>query len=106
MTLAASAGHPELRAVITGMPVAGFSGTLTKGQSVFGDPAAAARGLLRAKTGNLDTVVSLAGLVNDRDGSVLAFAFMADRLASVQDLRSAASTMDKLAAALAGCGCR
>jgi hypothetical protein len=31
---------------------------------------------------------------------------MADRLASVQDLRSAASTMDKLAAALAGCGCR
>jgi D-alanyl-D-alanine carboxypeptidase/D-alanyl-D-alanine-endopeptidase (penicillin-binding protein 4) len=106
VTLAASAGHPELRAVITGMPVAGFSGTLTKGQSVFGDPATAARGLLRAKTGNLDTVVSLAGLVNDRDGSVLAFAFMADRLASVQDLRSAAGTMDKLAAALAGCGCR
>jgi serine-type D-Ala-D-Ala carboxypeptidase/endopeptidase (penicillin-binding protein 4) len=106
VTLAASAGHPDLRAVITGMPVAGFSGTLTKGQSVFGDPAAAARGLLRAKTGNLDTVVSLAGLVNDRDGSLLAFAFMADRLASVQDLRPAASTMDKLAAALAGCGCR
>lgn len=106
VSLAASAGHPELRAVITGMPVAGFSGTLTRGQSVFGDPAAAARGLLRAKTGNLDTVVSLAGLVDDRDGSVLAFAFMADRLSSVQDLRPAASTVDKLAAALASCGCR
>ena len=106
VSLAASAGHPELRAVITGMPVAGFSGTLTRGQSVFGDPAAAARGLLRAKTGNLDTVVSLAGLVDDRDGSVLAFAFMADRLPSVQDLRPAASTVDKLAAALASCGCR
>jgi D-alanyl-D-alanine carboxypeptidase/D-alanyl-D-alanine-endopeptidase (penicillin-binding protein 4) len=106
LSLAASAGHPELRAVITGMPVAGFSGTLTRGQSVFGDPAAAARGLLRAKTGNLDTVVSLAGLVDDRDGSVLAFAFMADRLPSVQDLRPAASTVDKLAAALASCGCR
>jgi serine-type D-Ala-D-Ala carboxypeptidase/endopeptidase (penicillin-binding protein 4) len=106
VTLAASARHPELRAVITGMPVAGFSGTLTKGQSVFGDPAAAARGLLRAKTGNLDTVVSLAGLVDDRDGSVLAFALMADRLPSAQDLQPAARTMDKLAAALAGCGCR
>ena len=106
VSLAASADHPELRAVVTGLPVAGFSGTLTKGQSVFGDPAAAARGLLRAKTGNLDTVVSLAGLVGDRDGSVLAFAFMADRLGSARDLRPAASTMDKLAAALAGCGCR
>jgi serine-type D-Ala-D-Ala carboxypeptidase/endopeptidase (penicillin-binding protein 4) len=106
VSLAASAHHPELRAVITGMPVAGFSGTLTRGQSVFGDPAAAARGLLRAKTGNLDTVVSLAGLVDDRDGSVLGFAFMADRLPSVQDLRPAAGTVDKLAAALASCGCR
>jgi D-alanyl-D-alanine carboxypeptidase len=105
VSLAASAGHPGLRAVITGLPVAGFSGTLTKGQSVFGDPAAA-RGLLWAKTGNLNTVVSLAGLVDDRDGSVLAFAFMADRLPSVRDLRPAASTVDKLAAALAGCGCR
>jgi D-alanyl-D-alanine carboxypeptidase/D-alanyl-D-alanine-endopeptidase (penicillin-binding protein 4) len=106
VSLAASAGHPELRAAITGMPVAGFSGTLTKGQSVFGDPAAGARGLLRAKTGNLDTVVSLAGLVDDRDGTVLAFAFMADRLPSALDLQPAAAVMDKLAAALAGCGCR
>jgi serine-type D-Ala-D-Ala carboxypeptidase/endopeptidase (penicillin-binding protein 4) len=106
VSLAASAGHPELRAVVTGLPVAGFSGTLTRGQSVFGDPAAASRGLLRAKTGNLDTVVSLAGLVDDRDGSVLAFAFMADRLPSAADLRPAAATVDKLAAALAGCGCR
>ena len=88
------------------MPVAGFSGTLTRGQSVFGDPAAASRGLLRAKTGNLDTVVSLAGLVDNRDGSVLAFAFMADRLPSAADLRPAAGTVDKLAAALARCGCR
>jgi serine-type D-Ala-D-Ala carboxypeptidase/endopeptidase (penicillin-binding protein 4) len=106
VSLAASARHPALRAVITGMPVAGFSGTLTTGQSVFGDPATAARGLLRAKTGNLDTVVSLAGLVDDRDGSVLAFAFMADRLPSARDLRPAAGTVDSLAAALAGCGCR
>jgi serine-type D-Ala-D-Ala carboxypeptidase/endopeptidase (penicillin-binding protein 4) len=105
VSVAASADHPGLRAVITGLPVAGFSGTLTKGQSVFGEPTAA-RGLLWAKTGNLDTVVSLAGLVNDRDGSVLAFAIMADRLPSVRDLQPAAGTVDKLAAALTGCGCR
>jgi D-alanyl-D-alanine carboxypeptidase/D-alanyl-D-alanine-endopeptidase (penicillin-binding protein 4) len=105
VSLAASAGHPGLRAAVTGLPVAGFSGTLTRGQSVFGDPAGA-HGLLWAKTGNLNTVVSLAGLVDDRDGSVLAFAFMADRLPSVQDLRPAAGTVDNLATALAGCGCR
>ena len=105
VSLAASPGHPELRSVITGLPVAGFSGTLTKGRSVFGNPAGS-RGVLWAKTGNLNTVVSLAGLVDDRNGSVLAFAFMADRLPSARDLRPAASTVDKLAAALAGCGCR
>jgi serine-type D-Ala-D-Ala carboxypeptidase/endopeptidase (penicillin-binding protein 4) len=104
--LAASPRHPELRAVITGLPVAGFSGTLSAGQSVFGNPGAAARGMVRAKTGNLDTVVSLAGLADDHDGTMLAFAFMADRVPSAGDLTRAARTVDKLAQALAGCGCR
>jgi len=100
-----AAGHPGLRAAITGLPVAGFSGTLTVGGSVFGDLAAVARGVIRAKTGNLDTVVSLAGLVDDRAGTVLAFAFMADRVPSVKVLPQAAGLIGKLAAALAGCGC-
>jgi D-alanyl-D-alanine carboxypeptidase/D-alanyl-D-alanine-endopeptidase (penicillin-binding protein 4) len=104
--LAASPRHPDLRAVITGLPVAGFSGTLSTGQSVFGDPGAAARGVVRAKTGNLSTVASLAGLADDHAGTVLAFAFMADRVPSAGDLLRAAGTIDKLAEALAGCGCR
>jgi D-alanyl-D-alanine carboxypeptidase/D-alanyl-D-alanine-endopeptidase (penicillin-binding protein 4) len=106
VALAASPKHPSLRAVITGLPVAGFSGTLSTGQSVFGDPGAAARGVVRAKTGNLSTVASLAGLADDRDGTVLAFAFMADRIPSAGDLTRAAGTIDKLADALTGCGCR
>ena len=100
-----SASHPGLRAAVTGMPVAGFSGTLAAGGSVFGGVAAVARGLVRAKTGNLDTVVSLAGLAYDRDGTVLAFAFMADRIPSVRQLSQAAGVIDKLASALVGCGC-
>jgi D-alanyl-D-alanine carboxypeptidase/D-alanyl-D-alanine-endopeptidase (penicillin-binding protein 4) len=103
--IAASARHPALRADITGMPVAGFSGTLAPGQSVLAALAPATRGVLRAKTGNLDTVVSLAGLVYDRNGTVLAFAFMADRLRSARVLQQAAAAMDQLADALAGCGC-
>jgi D-alanyl-D-alanine carboxypeptidase/D-alanyl-D-alanine-endopeptidase (penicillin-binding protein 4) len=104
VSLAASAAHPGLRAVIAGLPVAGFSGTLSSGQSVFGNIAADARGMVRAKTGNLDTVVSLAGLVDDRSGAVLAFAFMADKIPD-GDLLQAAAVIDQLAENLAGCGC-
>ena len=103
--IAASARHPTLRAAITGMPVAGFSGTLAPGQSVLAGLAPLTRGVVRAKTGNLDTVVSLAGLVYDREGTVLAFAFMADRLRSVRYLQQAGGVVDQLADALAGCGC-
>jgi D-alanyl-D-alanine carboxypeptidase/D-alanyl-D-alanine-endopeptidase (penicillin-binding protein 4) len=103
--LAAAKAHPELRAAITGLPVAGFSGTLSAGQSVFGSLDAAARGIVRAKTGNLNTVVSLAGLVDDQNGTILAFAFMADKVPSTQDLLPAAAQIGKLAGALATCGC-
>ncbi|HEV2450393.1 MAG TPA: D-alanyl-D-alanine carboxypeptidase/D-alanyl-D-alanine-endopeptidase [Streptosporangiaceae bacterium] len=103
--LAASAGHPALRAAFTGLPVAGFSGTLAGGESVFSRAAAAARGVVRAKTGNLDTVVTLAGLAYDQDGGVLAFAFMADAVPP-NDLLQAAGAIDRMAATLTGCGCR
>jgi D-alanyl-D-alanine carboxypeptidase/D-alanyl-D-alanine-endopeptidase (penicillin-binding protein 4) len=105
VSLAAATAHPDLRGAITGLPVAGFSGTLSTGQSVFGDLDETARGMVRAKTGNLDTVVSLAGLVDDRDGTVLTFAFMADKVPAARDLLPAAAQIDKLADALAGCGC-
>ena len=94
-----------LRAAITGMPVAGFSGTLAPGQSVFGNFGPAALGTVQAKTGNLTRVVSLAGIVSDASGRLLAFAFMADRLPGGQ-LVHAAGVIDAMATALAGCGCR
>ena len=71
-----AADHPRLRAVITGLPVAGFSGTLAPGERVRRARAGPALGVVRAKTGNLSTVATLAGLVYDASGRVLAFAFM------------------------------
>lgn len=103
--LAASARRPALRPVLAGIPVAGFSGTLAAGQSVFGGFGAAARGDVRAKTGNLTTVASLTGLVDDSDGQVLAFSFMADQIPAGR-LKAAAGDIDAMATALAGCGCR
>jgi D-alanyl-D-alanine carboxypeptidase/D-alanyl-D-alanine-endopeptidase (penicillin-binding protein 4) len=103
--LAAASGQPALRPVITGLPVAGFSGTLRPGGSVFPDLGQAGRGVVRAKTGNLLTVVSLAGLAQARDGQLLAFAFMADQLPT-GGLDAGAADLTTLATDLAACGCR
>ena len=104
--LAAVGQQDALRAAITGMPVAGFSGTLAPGQSVFGGFGPPALGMVRAKTGNLGKVASLSGIATDASGHVLAFAFMADKIAKGSQLASAAGTIDAMATALARCGCR
>ncbi|MEV5430685.1 D-alanyl-D-alanine carboxypeptidase/D-alanyl-D-alanine-endopeptidase [Streptomyces sp. NPDC052701] len=93
----ADPAHPELRPVLTGLPVAGFTGTLA---SRYADGAA---GVVRAKTGTLTGVNALAGTVVDRHGRLLAFAFLAT---GTQDATTAQSALDKAATALADCGCR
>ncbi|GAA2537996.1 MULTISPECIES: D-alanyl-D-alanine carboxypeptidase/D-alanyl-D-alanine endopeptidase [Streptomyces] len=89
--------RPELRPVLTGLPVAGFTGTLA------GRYADGAAGVVRAKTGTLTGVNSLAGTVVDRDGRLLAFAFLAN---GTTDPVAAQSALDRAATALAACGCR
>lgn len=96
---------PNLRAAVTGLPVAGFAGTLSVGESVFGGIGGAARGVVRAKTGNLTTVASLAGLAYDRSGELLLFAIMAPQVPSANQLKPAADAIDAAAAGLADCGC-
>jgi serine-type D-Ala-D-Ala carboxypeptidase/endopeptidase (penicillin-binding protein 4) len=99
-------GRPQYRTLLAGLPVAGFSGTLSAGESVFSGIGGAALGSVRAKTGNLGTVTSLAGLVYDRSGGVLVFAVMADQIPSAALLDAAANDIDAAASALAACGCR
>jgi serine-type D-Ala-D-Ala carboxypeptidase/endopeptidase (penicillin-binding protein 4) len=98
--------RPRLRPMLVGLPVAGFSGTLSAGESVFSGISGAALGSVRAKTGNLGTVTALAGLVADKNGRTLVFAVMADQIPSAGMLAEAAGAIDTAAAALAGCGCR
>src|SRR5579859_5493167 len=104
--LEVAADHPAYRALLAGLPVAGFSGTLSAGESVFSGIKGAALGSVRAKTGNLGTVTSLAGLAYDKSGRVLVFALMADQVPSARVLDKAAEAIDAAATALAGCGCR
>jgi D-alanyl-D-alanine carboxypeptidase/D-alanyl-D-alanine-endopeptidase (penicillin-binding protein 4) len=101
LEVAASDKHPELRTAVTGLPVAGFTGSLTYR---FGDGAPAGLGRVRAKTGTLTGVHALAGVVTDRDGTVFSFAAIADRVA-VADTLDARQRLDQVAAALAACRC-
>lgn len=91
---AADPRHPELRPVLTGLPVAGFTGTLS-GRNAGPSPAA---GLIRAKTGTLTGANGLAGTVVDPSGRLLAFAFLAG---NAPDKLPAEKGLDKLAAAVA-----
>jgi D-alanyl-D-alanine carboxypeptidase/D-alanyl-D-alanine-endopeptidase (penicillin-binding protein 4) len=86
-------------ALLSGLPVAGYDGTLFD----RGD-AGAAPGTVRAKTGTLLGVHALAGTVVTADGRLLAFAVVADE--STGGEVAAESALDDVAAALAGCGCR
>jgi D-alanyl-D-alanine carboxypeptidase/D-alanyl-D-alanine-endopeptidase (penicillin-binding protein 4) len=85
-------------AILSGLPVAGYDGTLFD----RGD-AATAPGTVRAKTGTLLGVHALAGTVVTVDGRLLAFSVVADGSGSDA---AAEGALDHVAATLAGCGCR
>ncbi|MET0237962.1 MAG: D-alanyl-D-alanine carboxypeptidase/D-alanyl-D-alanine-endopeptidase [Kibdelosporangium sp.] len=91
----------RLRPLLSGLPVAGGSGTLA-GRFDPGTAAASGRGWVRAKTGTLLGVNSLAGVVLDADGRMLAFALMTNG----SDAAGARPALDAVAAALRGCGCK
>ena len=98
--LIAGPEHPELHDIVAALPVAGWSGTLA--DRYLSGSARAGAGVVRAKTGTLTGVSSLAGLVHDKSGRLLAFAFLAAGVASTP---AADAALDDLAARLARCGC-
>ncbi|MFC7726628.1 D-alanyl-D-alanine carboxypeptidase/D-alanyl-D-alanine-endopeptidase [Nocardioides sp. GCM10028917] len=98
---AAGADGEGMRSLVTGMPVAGFTGSLTYR---FAEGPAVARGLVRAKTGTLTGVHALAGIAVDREGQPLAFVFGADRSPPIERYDSQ-EALDRAAASLAACRC-
>jgi D-alanyl-D-alanine carboxypeptidase/D-alanyl-D-alanine-endopeptidase (penicillin-binding protein 4) len=79
---------PEL---LAGLPIAGLDGTLER-------RAAGARGRVRAKTGSLDGVTSLAGFARSARGRELVFALIVNEPRHGDAAASAA--LDAVAAAL------
>lgn len=101
LALASATDRPELRTVVTGLPVAGFTGSLA---SRFDTGRPAGRGRVRAKTGTLTGVHGLAGITTDLDGNLLSFVLLADKVKPTDTL-DARETIDRAAAALGACHC-
>jgi D-alanyl-D-alanine carboxypeptidase/D-alanyl-D-alanine-endopeptidase (penicillin-binding protein 4) len=87
-----------LRPLLAGLPVAGGSGTLAER---YHGPTLGGRGWVRAKTGTLTGVNSLAGTVLDVDGRVLVFALVSNGPTPV----TVRPRLDALAVGLRSCGC-
>lgn len=92
--------HPVLRPIVEGLPVGGLTGTLADRYRDHSSRGGA--GLVRAKTGTLSSVNTLAGTVVDRSGRLLMFALMASDAASADQTLAA---IDRIASSLAACGC-
>ncbi|MEO8329666.1 MAG: D-alanyl-D-alanine carboxypeptidase/D-alanyl-D-alanine-endopeptidase, partial [Candidatus Nanopelagicales bacterium] len=87
-----------LRPILTGLPVAGFEGTLV--DRYVTPPQNAAAGVARAKTGTLTGVSAEAGSTVSCAGDLLIFAFIADLVVDTLEARDA---MDRAVATLSTC---
>jgi serine-type D-Ala-D-Ala carboxypeptidase/endopeptidase (penicillin-binding protein 4) len=85
---------------LSGLPVAGISGTLVNRYGL-GEPG---RGTVRAKTGTLSRVAALSGTLVDASGDLLIFTFIANDIPSSP--RQGAAALDEVVKVLAQCGCR
>ncbi|WP_373460526.1 D-alanyl-D-alanine carboxypeptidase/D-alanyl-D-alanine endopeptidase [Arthrobacter oryzae] len=97
-----SGTEPSLRAAIGGFPVAGLTGTL--GSRYTDASTERGAGLVRAKTGTLNSVIALSGYVVDADGRLLVFSFIGNGLAP--GAAGNKTALDRTATVLASCGCR
>jgi D-alanyl-D-alanine carboxypeptidase/D-alanyl-D-alanine-endopeptidase (penicillin-binding protein 4) len=96
--LHAAAIDPDLVPMLTGLPVAGFDGTLA--DRYDRPPAMRAAGLVRAKTGTLTGVAAEAGVVTTCDGVILAFAVVIN---DVIDGEAAQASIENATASFTTC---
>jgi D-alanyl-D-alanine carboxypeptidase/D-alanyl-D-alanine-endopeptidase (penicillin-binding protein 4) len=90
--------EPQYQAVYDGLPLSGKTGTLKKR---FQESASAAKGLVKAKTGWINTSVTLAGYIEAGESEYV-FAVIANRVTPTENSRDRArKTIDKMLASIA-----
>lgn len=97
-TMRAALADPGARGLLDYLPVAGAEGTVE--ERFEGTDVA---GVMRAKTGSLTGVTSLAGIISTAEGRLLTFAILADGMPYGQDRPRDA--FDDFLLALTQCGC-
>ena len=103
LTMATTGADPVLAPLVAQLPVAGLSGTLD--ERFLASPARAVAGIPRAKTGTINATAALAGTTVTRDGRLLTYVVIADRVPREGRLE-ARIALDRLVAALTECGCQ
>jgi D-alanyl-D-alanine carboxypeptidase/D-alanyl-D-alanine-endopeptidase (penicillin-binding protein 4) len=98
LALAVKGDPPAMRNLLTGLPVAGVSGSLA--DRFQDDASKAGAGWVRAKTGSLEVTYALTGYVPDVDNRILVFAFVSNGVGP-----NTRPALDAVAAGLRGCGC-
>ncbi len=106
MAAAVSGEDANQRILLTGLPLAGVSGTLAENDRFQQKETKAGRGWVRAKTGSInvtatDVTYALVGYVPDVDGRILVFAFNSNGVNG----NPSRYAQDALATALRLCGC-
>jgi D-alanyl-D-alanine carboxypeptidase/D-alanyl-D-alanine-endopeptidase (penicillin-binding protein 4) len=105
LSLAVAKGLTDTRyrALADGLPTAAADGTL---HSRYDDPTTegAGRGAVRAKTGTLTGVHSLAGFTRTADGGLVVFAFIANDVVPEKAL-AARDWLERTTSVVAACGC-
>lgn len=97
LALRSVTGDASERLALEGLPVAGYSGTLGLDTRFNDADEAAGRGFVRAKTGTLNSVLSLTGYTVTDSGRVLVFSVI---LNDLEDTTAAKNTIDRFAATL------
>ncbi|WP_432476330.1 D-alanyl-D-alanine carboxypeptidase/D-alanyl-D-alanine endopeptidase [Nocardioides sp. GXQ0305] len=101
LQVAAEPDRPDLRPLLTGLPVGGYTGSLA---TRFDTGPRAGLGRVRAKTGTLTGVRALAGVATDQAGTPMAFVLSADRIRLARTV-DAEQQLDELAEGLGACRC-
>jgi D-alanyl-D-alanine carboxypeptidase/D-alanyl-D-alanine-endopeptidase (penicillin-binding protein 4) len=105
LALAVAKGFNDARyrSLVDGLPTAAADGTL---HSRYDDPTTegAGRGAVRAKTGTLTGVHSLAGFTRTADGGLVVFGFVANDVVPEKAL-AARDWLERTTSVVAACGC-
>jgi D-alanyl-D-alanine carboxypeptidase/D-alanyl-D-alanine-endopeptidase (penicillin-binding protein 4) len=101
LSKAAGGAQPPLMDLFNVLPVSGWSGSM---DYRFAKPDASnALGVVRAKSGTLNGVNSISGVVQTVDGALIAFAVLAENVPTWQ--LPAQDALDRIVAKIASCGC-